>query len=274
MKIYIVTDLEGTSGVGSFDVHDPHSPQDAARRARWLELWAEEVNAAVMGALDAGATEIVVVDNHSSGDSLAISQLHASVRLVHGGARPTWLPLLDASYAAVIIIGQHAMAGDRSGHLRHTYSRRRLEWVRLNGDEIGEAGLIAGIAGEHNLPVVCLTGDDRAVDEFITLAPAAVGVAVKQSLSKRACVSLPLTECRERIRAGTAAALARRHEIPPVRFAVPMSLRVRYHRRDAWRAPARWLHSGTRLGWHGGRDLHLRGDCLQVLWDRFIGLSR
>ena len=76
---------------------------------------------------------------------------------------------LDGSFAAVVVVGQHAMAGS-CGHLRHTYSRRRLEWVRLNGSEIGEAGLIAGIAGELGVPVVCLTGDDAAVDEFIALA--------------------------------------------------------------------------------------------------------
>ena len=274
MKIYIVTDLEGISGVGGFDVHDPHSPQDADRRGRWLELWAGEVNAAVDGAIDAGATEVLVVDNHSSGDSLPAGRLHASARLLHGGARPTWLPLLDRSFDAVVIIGQHAMAGDGSGHLRHTYSRRRLAWVRLNGSEIGEAGLIAGIAGEHDVPVVCLSGDDRAVAEFATLAPDAGSVAVKQSLSRRACVSLPVQECRERIRSGVAEALSRRNEIQPVRFPRPLILRVRYRRRDAWRAPARWLRTGFRLGWHGGRDLHLRGDRLQLLWDRFIGLAR
>jgi len=273
MKIYIVTDLEGISGVGGFDVHDPHSPQDADRRGRWLELWAGEVNAAVDVAIDAGATEIIVVDNHSSGDSLPAGQLHPWARLLHGGARPTWLPLLDPSFAAVVVIAQHAMAGDSLGHLRHTYSRRRLEWVRLNGREIGAAGLIAGIASEHDVPVVCLSGDDRAVTELAALAPDAEGVAVKHSLSRRACVSLPVQECRERIRLAVASAVARRSEIQPVRFPRPLTLRVRYHRRDAWRAPARWLRTGFRLGWRGDRDLHLRGERLQLLWDRFIGLA-
>jgi D-aminopeptidase len=120
----------GVSGIGSYDVHDRHSPIDAARRERWLELWVGEMNAAIDGAVSAGATEVVV------------------------------------------IVGQHAMAGDRRGHLRHTYSRRRLAWVRLNGNEIGEAGLIAGIAG-----------DDAAVAEFSRMAPNAEGVAVKNSLS-------------------------------------------------------------------------------------------
>ena len=164
------------------------------------------------------------------------------------------------------------MAGDRRGHLRHTYSRRRLAWVRLNGNEIGEAGLIAGIAGEVGVPVVCLTGDDAAVAEFSRMAPNAEGVAVKNSLSQRACLSLPVEVGRERIRMGVARGLERRQEIPPVQFTPPLTLRARYHLRDGWRAPARWLRSGFRLGWRGGRDLYLQGEHLSPLWDRFIGL--
>lgn len=273
MKVYVVTDLEGVAGVGGFDVYDPRSPLDAARRGRWLELWSGEVNAAIDGAVDAGAVEIVVVDNHSCGDSLPAGWLRPPARLVHGGSRPTWLPRLDRSFAAVIIVGQHAMAGS-CGHLRHTYSRRRLQWVRLNGNEIGEVGLIAGIAGELDVPVICLSGDDAAVDEFIALAPDAEGIVVKHSLSRLACLSLPTEESRVRIRAGVSQALARRDDIRPVRFSTPLILRVRYGRRHAWRAPARWLRSGFRLGWRGGRDLHLRGDCLRLVWDRFVGLAR
>ena len=272
MKVYVVADLEGVSGVSGYDVHDLRSPLAASRRDRWLDLWTGEMNAAIDGALAAGAGEILVVDNHSSGDSLPAGGLRRPAQLLHGGARPTWLPGLDASCAAVVIVGQHAMAGDAHGHLRHTYSRRRLEWVRLNGREIGEAGLIAGIAGEHGVPVVCLTGDDRAVAELLALAPGAEGVAVKRSLSRRACVSIAVEESRERIRKGVALALGRRDEIEPVHFPAPLSLRVRYHRRDAWRAPARWLRSGCRLNWRGGRDLRLRGDLLQPIWDRFVGL--
>lgn len=273
MKVYIVTDLEGISGVGGFDVYDPRSPMDTSRRQGWLELWVGEVNAAVEGALESGAEQIVVVDNHSSGDSLPMGQLAAPAQLLQGGNRPTWLPLLDESFAAVVVVGQHAMAGDAGGHLRHTYSRRRLEWVHLNGTEIGEAGLIAGIAGEYDVPVVCLTGDNAAVDEFTALSPASEGVVVKQSLSRRACLSLPVQESRDRIRTAVARGLSRRGEIAPVRLQPPFDLRARYHRKDAWRVPARWLRSGFRLGWRGGRDLRVSGEHLQPTWDRFVGLS-
>lgn len=273
MKAYVVTDLEGVSGVGGYDVHDRRSPHDARRREAWLELWVEEVNAAVAGALDAGATEVLVLDNHSSGDSLRAASLHRKARLLHGGGRPTWLPWLDATVDGVAIIGQHAMAGDATGHLRHTYSRRRLEWVCVNDDEIGEAGLIAGIAGEHGVPVVCLSGDDAAVAEISRLAPDVQGVAVKQALSRTACVSMPVELGRRLIREAVCRGFRQRANIRPVRFAAPIRLRARYRRRDAWRAPARWLRSGMQLGWHGGRDLHLSGDRLQVIWDRFVGLG-
>lgn len=270
MKVYVVADLEGVSGVGGFDVRDVASALAADRRGRWLELWAGEVNAAVEGAVAAGAGQVLVLDNHGSGDSLPADLLHASARLVHGTARPTWLPLLDDSVHAVLIVGQHAMAGCPRGHLCHTYSRRRLDRVSLNGTEIGEIGLIAGIAGEAGVPVVFLSGDDGAAAEMGGLARQVETVAVKQSLSRRACVSLSPGESRERIRAGVGRALARRDGIAPVCFAPPLWLRVRYRRRDGWRAGARWLKGGLRDGWWG-RELRLSGDRLGPLWDRFVG---
>ena len=61
MKIYILTDLEGVSGVVSFD--EQTSPQgryyEQAKR-----LLTGEVNAACEGAFQGGADEVVVLDGH------------------------------------------------------------------------------------------------------------------------------------------------------------------------------------------------------------------
>lgn len=271
MKVYLVTDLEGVAGVGGYDVHDRRSPSDAARRERWLELWAGEVDAAVRAAVAAGASEVVVVDNHSAGDSLPLARLSPPARLIHGGGRPSWLPGLRGA-DAVVVIGQHGMAGGH-GHLRHTYSRRRLRRVSLNGEEIGEAGLIVGIAGEQGVPVVCLSGDDAAVEEYRALVPLGEGAVVKEALSRFACRSLTAEESRECIAAAVRRGLERRSEIPPVRFEPPLRLTGCYRWRDAWRAPARWVRGGLRDAWWGP-ELRLRGDALGPLWDRFIGVAR
>ena len=128
------------------------------------------------------------------------------------------------------------------------------------------------IAGDCGGPVVFLSGDDAAVAELAALVAGLEGVAVKTSLSRLACASLPPEESRARIREGVQRGLERRAQIAPLRFPPPLRLCARYRWPDGWRAGARWLRGGLRDGWWG-RELRLRGDRLAPLWDRFIGLG-
>ena len=279
MKVYLVTDMEGVSGVSGFDVRDSSRPQDVELRRVWSALWIGEVNAAVEGAVAAGATHVLVLDNHGPGDTLAAEALASPAQLLHGGRRDSWLTQLDASYDAVVIIGQHAMAGASGGHLRHTYSRRRLERVSLYEaekahTEIGEIGLIVGIAGEFELPVVFLSGDEAATAEIEALVPGVETAAVKKGLSRECCISLAAADSCDRIRTGVERALPQRHQVNPQRIEPPIELCLRYASRCGWRAAARWLRGGQGLSWRPMRDLRVRGDSMRQTWDRAIGLAR
>ncbi|MBT4101045.1 MAG: hypothetical protein HOE86_25535, partial [Gemmatimonadetes bacterium] len=237
------------------------------------------VNAAVEGAVAAGATHVLVLDNHGPGDTLAAEALASPAQLLHGGRRDSWLTQLDASYDAVVIIGQHAMAGASGGHLRHTYSRRRLERVSLYEaekahTEIGEIGLIVGIAGEFELPVVFLSGDEAATAEIEALVPGVETAAVKKGLSRECCISLAAADSCDRIRTGVERALRQRHQVNPQRIEPPIELCLRYASRCGWRAAARWLRGGQGLSWRPMRDLRVRGDSMRQTWDRAIGLAR
>lgn len=72
MKVYISCDLEGISGVvNSEQTHMGNKEYERARK-----LMTEEVNAAIEGALDGGATEIVVNDAHGEGLNILIEGLN------------------------------------------------------------------------------------------------------------------------------------------------------------------------------------------------------
>ena len=273
-RVYVIADLEGVSGVSGFDVRDDRLPGQVWRRHRDLALWSAEVNAGVAGAEEAGAVEVLVLDNHGPGDGLSAQDMPSTARLIHGQARPTWLPCLDDSIDAVLFVGQHAMAGTPGGHLCHTYSRRRLNSVRLDSAETGEIGIAAAIAGEHGVPVAFLSGDDKAVEELESVCPWAEGAIVKQGLSRLSCVSLPPAQARDAIRAGVVRALSRLNEMSPAVPAHPVRLRLQYGRRDAWRAPLRMLRSRCRERWVGWGRVEVRGDTVQEAWDRAIGLRR
>jgi len=274
MKIYIVADLEGVSGVSGFDVYGDRLPGDVEKKRRAVDLWAGEVNAAIGGSLAAGAREILVLDNHGSGDNLQLDLLDPPAQLIQGRRRPTWLPLLDASVDALLFVGQHAKAGTQQGFLCHTYSRKHLQRILLNGREIGEIGLVAGIAGTHGVPTVFLSGDQRAADEAGDLVPGIESAAVKQGLSMHACLSLSCCEARQLIRARVESGLAKRASIAPLIFGGPFELLVDYKLSESWRIPARRMLRPRGDGrWAGIRRLKLTGPSLPPLWDRFVGIS-
>jgi len=280
VRVYIVADLEGVSGVSGFDVFSTDIPGDAERRSRFLRLWAGEVNAAVRGAVGAGAEDVVVLDNHSSGESLPLDQLDPPARLIHGGGRRSWLPLLDDSFAAVVMIGQHSMVGTTNGHLAHTYSRRRIRRVAIDGHEAGEVALVAGMASSFGVPSVFVSGDDAAVAEANEWLPGVSSIAVKRGVSTRCCMSLPASEACELIEGGVRRSLEDRARAPAIALNDPIVLEVEYHRRFAWRVLAKrlLLHrrrrrelrtQGVRL--RGFRKTILSGPDLGVLWNAFIG---
>jgi D-amino peptidase len=61
MKVFISADLEGVAGV----VHEEHVMRDGREYDRARKLMTQEVNAAIEGAVEAGATEILVNDSQA-----------------------------------------------------------------------------------------------------------------------------------------------------------------------------------------------------------------
>src|SRR5437899_11762977 len=63
VKVFVLSDMEGISGIVRLHQTDAsHSMYEEGRR-----LYTEEINAAVRGAKDGGATELVVMDCHGAG---------------------------------------------------------------------------------------------------------------------------------------------------------------------------------------------------------------
>ena len=279
MKVYIVADLEGVSGVSGFDVFSCEVPGDIERRDRFLRLWAGEANAAVRGAVSAGASEVVVLDNHSSGESFPMDQLDAPARLIHGKSRPSWLPMLDESFAAVVMVGQHSMVGTAKGHLCHTYSRGRIKRVTIDGRDAGEIAIVAAMASSYGVPAVFVSGDDAAVREADAWLPQAMTVVVKQGLSRQCCLSIPAAEACALVESGVRESLANIAQVSALSLNDPVVLEVEYYLRYAWRVTAkrllrRWRRPSQRprgVRQRGLAKTILSGPDLASLWNEFIG---
>ena len=76
MKVFIVSDMEGVSGI----VKGAQTTGGAPMYEEGRRLYTEEINAAVRGAKAAGATEIVVMDCHGAGGEFALARTRPTVR--------------------------------------------------------------------------------------------------------------------------------------------------------------------------------------------------
>jgi hypothetical protein len=77
-KIFICVDMEGISGVSSAE----QTGGSGADYNRARKMMADDTNAAIRGAVEGGATEIVVIDSHGSGHNLQRDDLEAPARLI------------------------------------------------------------------------------------------------------------------------------------------------------------------------------------------------
>lgn len=214
-KVYISVDMEGISGVNS----DNQTSAAGAEYGRARRLMVEDANAAIRGAFDGGATEVVVNDSHGSQRNLLPEDLDPRVRLIsHSFKRHGMMEGLDSTYDAVMFVGYHAKAGSPRGVFAHTGSGV-LRDLQINGVSVGEGGMNALFARWYGVPVVLVTGDDVAVEEQKTTVPNVRGVIVKRAINSRAVELRPLLETRRDIQEAAKAAVASARKSPPERLA-------------------------------------------------------
>jgi D-amino peptidase len=212
LKVYISVDMEGITGV----VDSKQTAEGNADYERFRRVMTAEANAAIQGAIDAGASEILVNDSHGSMRNLMIEDLLAPAQLISSNIKPMGMVQgLDRSFDAAIFIGYHAKAGSAEGVLAHTGSNSVRD-LRVNGVSVGEGGLNAYAAGAVGVPVVLVSGDQFVVEEMKKLVPQIEGVAVKQAIGTSAALSLRPEEARTAIRSGVAHALAKRAQVKPL----------------------------------------------------------
>jgi D-amino peptidase len=225
MRVYISVDMEGVAGVVHEDQTDPTEPRHSGEYNRFRRLMTNEANAAIAGALEAGAKAVLVNDSHWLMRNLLAEELNPAAELLSGGPkRLSMVEGIDGGFDAAMFIGYHARAGTRNATIDHTYTSRVYE-ARINGQAVGELGLNAAVAGVHGVPVVLVSGDQAlAAEAKALLGPSIETVIVKEAVGRFAAKSVAPTVACERIRSGAAAALRRKHL--PFAFKAPITLEV------------------------------------------------
>jgi D-amino peptidase len=188
VKILISADMEGATGVTwPADVQPGTEQWQRCRR-----MFNSDVNAAIAGFCAGGASRVLVNEAHATMRNLLLEELDQRAVLLTG--RHKELSMLegigDPDVDAVAFVGYHAGAGTE-GVLAHTFLANSVTGVWVNGQPAGEGRLNALVAAECGVPVVLVTGDDRACAEASAYAPDAERVAVKECASRYAARCLP-----------------------------------------------------------------------------------
>jgi len=225
LKVLISADMEGVGGVSTWDVQAVPKGREYEKFRR---LMTQEVNAAIAGAMEAGATDVLVADSHGDGQNIDIELLDKHARLIRAWPRPFGMVQgIDSTFGAVVLVGYHAGEGEGEAILAHTDTGTII--VKLNGVEVPEAGFSAAIAGDFGVPVVFLSGDQTICQEARELLGPIETAEVKHAIGFYAAVMQPPEESQRLIREGVRRGVERRAEIKPYRISHPVKLEVRFN---------------------------------------------
>jgi D-amino peptidase len=210
MKILISADMEGATGVTWPADCEPGTPE----WQRCRSMFTADVNAAVAGFFDGGATEVLINEAHSTMRNLLLEELDDRASMLTG--RHKDLTMVEGiqygNVDGVAFLGYHTAAGT-DGVLAHTYLPNSITGVRVNGEVGSEGQLNAHVAAEFGVPIVLVTGDDLTCADASRYAPDAQKVAVKDHVARYSAICRPPSVTFGAIRDGAKAAtvLATRH---------------------------------------------------------------
>ena len=263
MKLFLSTDIEGTSGIVAWEqIIEGNAEYEQGRR-----LLTNEVNAVISGALEAGSAEFVVNDSHHYMRNLHPQDLLGEATLITGKHKPLYMMEgLDASFDGVCFVSYHGSIGAEHAVLSHTYNPGAIWEVRINGEVVGESAINALVAAHYDVPIIFISGDEVTAQEARNIAPNAEKVVVKQSLGRFAAAHIHPTIACELLRKGASRAVSNVNNMRPPVFQQPVSLEVTFLVADMAEM-ALWVRGVERVG---PRTIVINSENLLDLYRMFV----
>jgi D-amino peptidase len=224
MKLFIITDLEGVSGVNGRKadiIGNKIINNDVACR-----LLTEEVNAVVKGLVEAGADEIHVWDGHGGSNSVQIENLHPAADLFISGGGLAPVTYIDSSYDAALQIGTHAMMGTMNGVMHHTFNSHGVVNMWLNNKLIGEIGIFGLQCAYFGVPIILVSGDLAACREAKQFLGKVETVKTKHGFSRYTACNYNPVRVRQELKEGARKALLAKSGFSIKNFDAPYELKV------------------------------------------------
>lgn len=225
IKILISVDMEGLAGV----VTEQQLGPAGFEYSRFREFMTNEALAAIEGARQAGATEIVVVDAHGNGQNLLIEKLPNDVKLIRSWPRKNHMVSgIDDTFDGVMLIGYHSSTTNMEGVRAHTFSSAKLTNVSINEKPVSEGIWAAMVTGHYNVPVILISGDNIATKETKDFVGDMETAVVKEAYGFHSAKSLTPAAACQVIKEASAKAVKRIKDFKPYKVTTPVTLDVSF----------------------------------------------
>ncbi len=260
MNVYIMTDMEGVSGIVRREQVAPGSAawRDALRFAE------ADFNAAVAGAFAGGARRVVLCDAHGGGNNIRIENMDGRAEYERPTGRGSVMPaLFSGKFDVALLIGAHAMAGTQGAFLEHTQSSASWHNHTVDGKRWGELAQFAAWLGHFDVPLALVTGDEAVCREAREFLGEVETVAVKTALCRQYARSLPLEAAHKAISEAAARAVLAAGKVRPFKPKLPAEVRLEFHSAEGAdglaRRPGVRRIDGRTVGWTASTALQLIG---------------
>lgn len=232
MRIFITCDMEGITGVAIGKHCNPAEPE----YQRFRRLMTRDVNAAIAGAAEAGATEFLVVDSHGPMTNIMIEDLDPRAELISGSNKHfCQMEGIETGFDGAFFLGYHAREGGDDGVINHTLMGIAVTRILCNGREVGETGINAGLAGHFGVPVALISGDNVTAAEARDLLGDVETAIVKQAINRHTArlLSVETAQGLIRERAGEAVRRLKAGQFKPHTVAGPVTFTIEFKTTDS-----------------------------------------
>ncbi|MDY0393417.1 M55 family metallopeptidase [Virgibacillus halophilus] len=225
MKIFISADMEGISGVAA-----NQQLKTVQEYERFRRLMTEDVNAAIAGAYDGGAAEVVVADGHGNMSNILIESLDQRARLVSGNNRVMCqLEGLDHSFDGIMFVGHHGReGGSDTAVISHTLAGVCVEEMKVNGKVVGETEMNAYVAGDFDVPPLFISGDEAYVKEVKETFPDIESAITKKGVDRFAAELIHPEIARHAIREGAKTAVEKAADFKTAVMPGPVTFEITF----------------------------------------------
>ncbi|MBR2459701.1 MAG: M55 family metallopeptidase [Clostridia bacterium] len=183
MEYLISVDLEGIHGVvgAPFEKLSKDSPFYAPA----AEAAVLEVNAAAKALFDNGATKVAVWDGHGGGNNMDFTKIDPRVIKIDISKDKFRFDFVKAhNFCGILFIGYHAMEGTPCGVLAHSFNSTAIQYIKLNGKDIGELGVDSLICKSYGIDPLFIASDNMGVEEMRNICPNIHNVITKYGIRR------------------------------------------------------------------------------------------